>query len=122
MGKKVLIADDSDSVLLTAENLLSINGYEVFAAENGAVAAAFIKNEMPDFAILDIAMPEKTGLELCREIKGSEHTKNIIVIIISGNIKEIEEGFEYGADDCFIKPIDWDIVLARLENLSETAN
>jgi len=119
MGKKVVIADDAKSVLFTAESLLVSRGYEVIAVDDGAKAMIAIKKELPEFAILDIEMPEKTGFVVCKEIKESDETKKIIVIIVSGNVDEIEKSFEYGADDCFIKPIYWDEVIERMENLSK---
>lgn len=122
MNKKILIADDDKTILTTAKIFLEGKGNVVITADNGIDAVLMTKTEKPDVAILDVRMPGKDGFEVCKEIKENKETKNTIVVIFSGIIKEIEKGFDYGADDCLTKPVDWNKFVKRIEELDITTN
>lgn len=119
MEKKVLVADDDKIIRYTAETFLTARGYKVITVEDGESAILTAKKERPDFAILDIEMPGKNGFEVCKEIKECPEIKNTVVIIISGNTIDIERGFDYGADDCLVKPISWNELTRRMKSLSK---
>lgn len=118
-GKKILIADDEKTILEAGRVFFEGRGYQVLMAENGAKAVMLVKEEKPDFALLDIVMPEKDGFEACREIKEDTETMDTVVIIFSGSVPEVEKGFDYGADDCILKPLDWGKLVERMEELAE---
>ncbi len=115
--KKVLIADDERSILLAGKMFFERNGYNTIIVDDGEKAVAAVKKEKPEFALIDAIMPVKNGFEACKEIKENSETKDTVVIVFSGNVPEIEIGFDYGADDCIIKPLDWDKLIERMEKL-----
>ncbi|MFH1415162.1 MAG: response regulator [Elusimicrobiota bacterium] len=120
MGKKkVLIADDDKTVLQAGKLWLEGKGYRAIIVDDGMKAIEEVRKENPEFALLDVVMPGKDGFEVCREIKQNSDTSSTIVIIISGNVPEIEKGFDYGADDCIIKPLDWDKLSERMEVIAK---
>ena len=114
---KVLIADDEKTILLAGKMLLEGEGFKVLTAENGQAAIDIAKKERPDFMLLDIMMPEKDGFEVCKEITGQNETDTVI-IVFSGDFQEIEKGFDYGADDCMMKPLNWGKLVERMEELA----
>jgi DNA-binding response OmpR family regulator len=122
MNNKVLVADDDQTVLMTARMFLEGKGYEVITVDNGEDVIEKLNQQKPEVILLDVKMPGKDGFQVCREIKETEKTKDTIVIIFSGVIKEIEKGFDYGADDCFTKPLEWDSFVQRIEELKNKKN
>lgn len=117
--EKILIADDEVSILQAGKLFFEGKGYQVFTAKNGLEAIDIVKNEKPDCVLLDVVMPEKDGFEVCKELKENDETSKIIVIIFSGNIPEIEKGFDYGANDCIVKPLDWVNLVERIEEIDK---
>ncbi len=103
--KKVLIADDSKTFLLLEELLLSNLSFEVLKAYNGIEAFQITNKEKPDLILLDINMPEMDGIECCRLLKSSVHTKHIPVIIVTSHQEIKQDCFKAGCDDIIIKPI-----------------
>ena len=120
--KTVLIADDEKTVRLAGRIFFEGKGFKAFVAENGTEALDVVREHKPDFALLDVIMPEKDGFEVCQEIKDDKELNKTIVIIFSGNISEIERGFDYGADDCVTKPLDWNNLVGRMEELLREKN
>ncbi len=115
MNKKVMVVDNDPVFLEAADGFLTGKGYEVLKAENGKDALGLAVKELPDIIILDVVMPGMSGFEVCREIKKKKKTKDIPVIIVSGKINEIERGFDFGADDCVLKPLDWGKLSEKME-------
>ncbi|MCP4197120.1 MAG: response regulator, partial [Proteobacteria bacterium] len=83
MGGKVLIVDDTETMRLYEQMLLSGQGYELETAENGVQALERIKANKPDLVLLDIMMPEMDGIECCRRIKAEEVTRDIKVVMVT---------------------------------------
>lgn len=117
--KKVLIADDERTVLEAGKVFFEGKGYKVITVNDGEKAVAAVKEESPDFILLDVIMPGKDGFEACREIKDDLESKTTVVIIFSGTVPEVEKGFDYGADDCILKPLDWEKLMERMEYLAK---
>jgi len=84
MSKKILIVDDEADIRDYLGTLLEDNGYEVRKAEDGEVGLKMLQEERADLVTLDIVMPNKTGVRLYREMKGSPEFKDIPVLFISG--------------------------------------
>ncbi|MGM0568220.1 MAG: response regulator [Elusimicrobiota bacterium] len=118
MKKRILVADDNIKFRRSAKAILQKAGYSVSVASDGEEVLDVLKKKKHDVALLDIIMPVLTGLEACRKIKKKRKTKNTIVIMLSGNVTEIEIGFDYGADDCFLKPVNWETVFKKIKNLT----
>jgi len=84
MAKKVLIVDDEEDVRTYLNSLLSNNGYETEMAEDGEDAFRKVKEFGPNIVILDIIMPNQSGVGFYRNLKKSEIYSDIPVIILSG--------------------------------------
>jgi len=84
MSKKVLIVDDEEDVRSYLESLLSDNGYETELAEDGEDGFRKLAGFSPDIIVLDIIMPNQTGVGFYRKLKKSEMYKDIPVIVLTG--------------------------------------
>ena len=81
---KILIVDDEPEQIEFASTLLEENGYIPISATNGVEGMKMVKTEKPDLILLDILMPEKSGIGMYHDLKHDEETKNIPVIIVTG--------------------------------------
>jgi len=111
----ILIADD-DAILLNAEEqILEEMGYSVIKASDGKAAlTAFEDGHKVALVLLDIAMPEMNGFEVCRRIREVSQLPVIMVTAQSGP-NEMLKGFEVGADDYLIKPFRRGELAARVK-------
>ncbi|MBW2029530.1 MAG: response regulator [Deltaproteobacteria bacterium] len=87
MGKKILIVDDEYQIREIISTLLEEHGYTAIQAKNGEEAKNIIKEDPPDMIILDVLMPEKSGIKLYRELKTTDSLLKIPVMICSGIAK-----------------------------------
>jgi len=106
MKEKILVVDDEKDILDLIEYNLSNNGYIVSTATNGELALDLIKKNNYDLIILDIMLPGKDGLDICKIIKADNEKSNIPVIMVTAKTEEIDRiaGFEIGADHYVTKP------------------
>ncbi len=88
--KTVLVVDDEPDTLAFLTTLLEDNGFATVTALNGEEAIAAVRTDRPDLISLDITMPEKSGVRFYREMKESEETRDIPIIIVTG----VTGGFE----------------------------
>ncbi|MBF0266457.1 MAG: response regulator [Gammaproteobacteria bacterium] len=119
--KKILVVDDEPTNIRVIGDILSPN-YQVKAANSGENALKILESNLDvSLILLDIMMPEMDGYEVCRIIKNSDDTKQIPVIIVSAltSIEEQMQGFEVGAEDYLAKPVNPEILLAKIENAME---
>ncbi len=119
MGKKILIVEDDDIVTEAISYNLEWNGYEVEAAADGLSALKSVQREPPDLIILDIALPKKNGLDLCRELRHAENTAKLPIIMLTARGSELDKevGLDAGADDYVTKPFQRSELLARVRAL-----
>ncbi len=115
--KKVLVAEDEESIREFIVINLTRSGYEVEQAENGAVALElFSKDENSfDVAILDIMMPEMDGLSVCKELR--KRSTDLGIIMLSAKTQEMDKvtGLLFGADDYVTKPFSPSELMARVD-------
>ncbi|MBO5494472.1 MAG: response regulator transcription factor [Eubacterium sp.] len=115
--KKVLVAEDEESIREFIVINLTRSGYDVEQAENGAVALEkFSKNESSfDVAILDIMMPEVDGLTVCKELR--KRSSELGIIMLSAKTQEMDKvtGLLFGADDYVTKPFSPSELMARVD-------
>nr|WP_320165954.1 two-component system response regulator [uncultured Methylophaga sp.] len=113
---RILIVDDEPTNLRVLRQILQ-NDYALSFARSGKDALALIDKEMPDLILLDIMMPEMTGLEVCQQLKARPDTSHIPIIFVTALQDPDDEarGFDIGAVDYIIKPIVPSTVLARVK-------
>ena len=115
--KKVLVAEDEESIREFIVINLTRSGYNVEQAENGAVALEkFSQDETGfDVAILDIMMPELDGLSVCKELR--KRSSDLGIIMLSAKTQEMDKvtGLMYGADDYVTKPFSPSELMARVD-------
>ncbi len=115
--KKVLVAEDEDSIREFIVINLTRSGYSVEQAENGAVALQKFKEDEEGFdvAILDIMMPELDGLSVCKELR--KVSSDLGIIMLSAKTQEMDKvtGLLFGADDYVTKPFSPSELMARVD-------
>ncbi len=113
---RVLIADDDPNVHQSLSPYFRREGYEIFSSYDGEDAVEKARSLKPDMIILDIMMPRKDGLAVCREIR---REANIPVIMLSAKGEEFDKllGLELGADDYISKPFRVKELQARIKSV-----
>ncbi|HET9762013.1 MAG TPA: response regulator [Casimicrobiaceae bacterium] len=121
MSRRVLVADDEPSIVTAVEFLLRREGYEVEIARDGREALELIEASPPDLVVLDVMMPQKSGYEICRSIRGRDDWRHIKVIMLSakGRDAEVTKGMALGADAYVTKPFSTRDLVARVNTLLE---
>ncbi|OQY89207.1 MAG: hypothetical protein B6D38_07600 [Anaerolineae bacterium UTCFX1] len=114
---KILIADDIPDNVVLLSRYMQNEGFRYVTASNGVETLKITRTEMPDLILLDVAMPEKDGLQVLREIRDDPIIRHIPVIIITAarpHLSDIQAGLVLGADDYIIKPFDRRELFARI--------
>lgn len=94
MAKKILIVDDDQDVILFLTTVLQDRGYQVISALNGRKGLDLASAEVPDLILLDLMMPQKSGISLLADLKKDAHLKKIPVIMVTGVSGETGIGLE----------------------------
>lgn len=123
-GKKVLVADDENDILEIINYNLVREGYEVFTAKDGNEALEKARQIHPDLVILDIMMPYKTGVEVCRILRANESFDDVLIIFLTALNDEASQvkGLESGADDYISKPISPKVLVSRVNAVFRRLN
>jgi DNA-binding response OmpR family regulator len=119
----VLIADDDEDILTLVALRFRRSGLEVILARDGEEALELIKTRAPDAAVLDIAMPKLTGLEVVRQIRESEATKTLPIVLLTARAaeKDVELGLDAGADEYITKPFSPQDLYTCVQSVLSTA-
>jgi len=106
MSARILIIEDEPDIRKTIDYNLSKESFEVFQASSIAEGEKSIVENAPDAIILDLMLPDGSGLTLCRDIKSDPATSHIPIILLTAKADEVDRviGFELGADDYVTKP------------------
>ncbi len=113
-SKHILVVEDEDKINRLLCDYLKGAGFRTSSRANGNRVIAQIKRELPDLILLDIMLPGKDGMELCREIR---QISTVPIIMITARVEEIDRllGLELGADDYICKPFSPREVVARVK-------
>jgi two-component system, OmpR family, alkaline phosphatase synthesis response regulator PhoP len=115
MKKNILVVDDEKDIIDLLSYNLSKEGFAVITARNGKEALEKVKQK-PDLIILDLMMPEMSGLQVIQEVKKDKTISSVPILILTAKGTETDEivGLEVGADDYIIKPVKIGKIVARV--------
>ena len=115
----VLVTEDDSDILELITYSLESEGFTVHAAKTGIDALSILSDESVDLAILDVMLPDMSGIDLCRRIKREERLENIPVLFVTAKDEETDKliGFKVGADDYLCKPFSPKELIARAKAL-----
>jgi DNA-binding response OmpR family regulator len=115
--EKILVVEDDRPILTGLLDLLKGEGYEVAAAADGKQALLAYDRERPNLILLDIMIPEKSGYDVCREIRTRDRTTPILMLTAKSQEVDKVVGLELGADDYVVKPFGVNELVARVRAL-----
>lgn len=113
MGDKILVVEDDRTLLDVLKYNLVKEGYDVITAADGAQALEIARSQKPELIVLDIMLPELSGLEVCRILR-KDMTVPILMLTAKGEEIDKIVGLEVGADDYMTKPFSMRELLARV--------
>ena len=116
--KKVLIVEDNELNVKLFRDLLNVHGYETVQTRDGHMALSMVREHKPDLVLMDIQLPQISGLDIIKEIKADEELKNIPVVAVTafamkGDEDKIREG---GCEAYISKPISVPSFLETVRN------
>ncbi len=102
----VLVVDDEKDLVSLLDFNLRQAGFETSLAYSGGQALQEARKRVPDLVLLDLMLPDQSGTDVCRQLKGDPRTKGVPVIMLTARGEELDRvvGFELGADDYVVKP------------------
>ncbi len=121
---KILIAEDERDIRDLIEFTLKFAGHEIHKAANGKEAVELAPQLMPDLIMLDIRMPQMTGVEACNALKKIDAVKDIPIVFLSahGQSEEIDAGLDSGAYEYIVKPFAPDDLTKRISEILQQFN
>ena len=117
MSIRILLVEDEPGLVLTLTDLLRGEGYEIQKAADGVTGLAFAVEGSFDLMILDVMLPEKNGLDVCRELRQRGIEVPILMLTAKTHLVDRVVGLRLGADDYLGKPFEAPELLARVEAL-----
>ena len=117
MNSRILLVEDEPGLVLTVSDLLMNEGYEVDTAMDGEAGLLKATSETFDLIILDVMMPKRNGLNVCRDLRQRGYDTAILMLTAKTQVVDRVVGLKLGADDYLTKPFDPSELLARVEAL-----
>jgi two-component system phosphate regulon response regulator PhoB len=116
---RILIIEDERALTEVLRYNLEREGYETIIAHEGQEGLRKAQTLLPDLVLLDLMLPTMNGLDICRELKAGERTREIPVIMLTAKAEETDQvvGFSMGADDYVTKPFSVKVLLQRIKVL-----
>jgi DNA-binding response OmpR family regulator len=111
---KILVAEDDANIRMGLVDTLESEGYQVFETQDGRQALEVFKKQSFDLILLDVMMPEKSGFDVCRDIRATDPDVPIIMLTAKGEEIDKVVGLKLGADDYMTKPFGVHELLARI--------
>ena len=119
MPYSVLVVEDEPHIIESLSFLMKRAGHKVRIARDGDAAIRTMEAEKPDLVILDITLPRRDGLDVCRTIRADDRWRDVRVIMLTARGRELDrrKGLETGADDYILKPFSTSDIVQRVEAL-----
>ena len=117
LSVEVLIVDDEPAVVDALDRALVQEGYAVASAGDGRAALERVARARPDAVILDVSMPQMSGLEVCRRMRANGDRTPVLMLTARDEVTDRVAGLDAGADDYLVKPFALEELLARLRAL-----
>ena len=117
MKRRLLLIEDEPSLALTLEDRLRAEGYELASEQDGLAGYERARTEAFDLLILDLHLPNKGGLDICRDLRRDGKNLPILMLTARGQVVDKVVGLKLGADDYLSKPFDMMELSARIEAL-----
>lgn len=117
----ILLVEDDTNLLEILSRFLSKNNYSTFSAHNVREAYNYLENEFIDLIISDVMMPDINGFDFIRDIRASQYNMPVMFITAKSDYIDKEEGFNAGADDYMVKPVDLNEMNLRIGALLRRA-
>ena len=119
MSPLILIVEDEEPLAEMLRYNLDNSGFRTLLAVTGEEALARVDMEIPDLAVVDWMLPERSGIEVCRALRARDDTRNLPIIMLTARGEESDRvmGFEAGADDYVVKPYSPREMIARITAL-----
>ncbi len=113
---KVLVVDDDPEIVTFLSTLLELEGIESSVATSAAAALEQLQQGAPDLVLLDIAMPDRDGIDLCRELKSDPRTAEVPVFVVSARPGKdvVERALAAGAEEFIRKPFENTELISRI--------
>ena len=115
--KRILLIEDEPGLLLTLTDRLNKEGFTVETARDGETGLARATNEAFDLVLLDVMLPRKNGLDVCRDLRQLNVSTPVLMLTARGQVVDKVVGLKLGADDYLTKPFEMMELLARIEAL-----
>mgnify|MGYP003300909215 FL=1 len=119
MIAKILIVEDEPDIRDTLSYNFEKEGFEVLSSPNGKSALKLLESNEPKIVILDLMLPDMSGLDICRQIKNDKKLSDTSIIMLTAKSEEVDRivGFELGADDYVTKPFSIRELILRVKVL-----
>ncbi len=114
---KILIADDEPVLIEYLKRSLKQDGHSVVTANDGVEASTLLESDSFDVVVLDIIMPHKSGIEVCRQMRASKDNTPVLILSSKEDESTKVAGLDAGADDYMVKPFSYRELSARLRAL-----
>ena len=115
---RVLVVDDDPEIVTFLATLLELEGIESQVATSAAAALDKLQHGLPSLVLLDIAMPDRDGLDLCRELKKDPRTRDVPVFVVSARPGKdvVERALAAGAEEFIRKPFENQELISRIRD------
>lgn len=116
MSRRVLVVDDEADVRVFLTVTLELAGFDVIEAGDGVEALELARANAPDLVLLDVMLPRLDGMQALRRLRSDPRTSHLPVLLTTARTQreDVLQGLDAGADDCLTKPIDADVLVARV--------
>lgn len=117
---RILAIEDDPIMQKVLRDILKPEGFEAIICPDAARGLERAQTDMPDLILLDVNLPDKSGFDVCRELKSDPRTRHIPVLMLTGEAREVAqrvEGLDLGAEDYLFKPLSPKVLVSRVRSI-----